>query len=151
MPYLRDTRRPASGLDGFVLEYSMLQGGAPPKDTVALGNYPADIHPLEHGQCSNYPSYVNAVSTKPFGIPFRAIATDSIPNVLLAGKTIAASFHANAATRVHPTEWSTGVAAGAAAALMVKQGWNETSKVLANISMLQQPLRDPVIDQPLSF
>merc|ERR1712159_754667 len=128
MPYLRDSRRPKSGLNGFMLEYSMLQGGALPDDTIALGNYPTDIHPLEHGECHGYPSYVNSVQTQPFGIPFRAIATDSIPNLPLSGKSMAVSFHANAATRVHPAEWSTGVAAGAAASLMAMQGWTKTTR-----------------------
>jgi len=35
-----------------------------------------------------------------------------------AGYAIAHSFHANSATRLHPIEWSTGLAAGVAATLM---------------------------------
>ena len=41
------------------------------------------------------------------------------PNLLVAGKCMAESFRANANTRLHPSEWTTGVAAGGAAVLMV--------------------------------
>jgi len=39
---------------------------------------------------------------------------------------MAQSFLANAATRLHPTEWSTGVAAGAAAVTMITNKINST-------------------------
>jgi hypothetical protein len=38
-------------------------------------------------------------------------------NLLVAGKTMAQSFFYNSASRLHPAEWSSGVAAGAAASL----------------------------------
>ena len=37
------------------------------------------------------------------------------PNLVLAGKTMAQSFYANAITRLHPSEWSSGAAAALAA------------------------------------
>jgi len=42
--------------------------------------------------------------------------------LLTAGKTMAQSFLANSATRLHPIEWSTGTAAGVAAAHMAATG-----------------------------
>jgi hypothetical protein len=33
------------------------------------------------------------------------------------------SFHANSNTRLHPSEWTSGVAAGGTAVLMVRKGW----------------------------
>ena len=54
-----------------------------------------------------------------FYVPFRAIANDQLENLLFAGKNIAQSFYADAATRLHPSEWNTGVAAGATAWVMV--------------------------------
>jgi hypothetical protein len=42
--------------------------------------------------------------------------------MLLAGKTMAQTFLANSATRLHPIEWSSGCAAGAAAAYLAETG-----------------------------
>lgn len=47
-------------------------------------------------------------TTKPYYIPFRALTVQNTDNVLVAGKSIAESFHANGATRLHPSEWTTG-------------------------------------------
>ena len=55
----------------------------------------------------------------PYFVPFRALTSDEVPNLLLAGKTMAQTFLANAATRFHPVEWATGAAAGAAATQFV--------------------------------
>lgn len=40
---------------------------------------------------------------------------------------MAQTFHANSATRLHPVEWSSGVAAGAVAALMLQLGMPATT------------------------
>jgi hypothetical protein len=125
LPYIRDTRR-AIGLDGYVLRFADLTG--PPEqvtgtkfaDRVALGAYPADIHPL--ASCANPPYALAAHDTLPFMIPFRALTHESLENLLTAGKTMAQSYLANSATRLHPIEWSTGAAAGAAAAYMARTG-----------------------------
>lgn len=125
LPYIRDTRR-AIGLDGFVLKFADLTGPAMQKtgtvfpDRIALGAYPADIHPI--AGCT-LPAYLTeAHDTLPFGIPFRALTHRELENMLVAGKTMAQSFLANSATRLHPIEWSTGTAAGVAAAHMAQTG-----------------------------
>ena len=126
MPYIRDTRR-SVGLDGFILKVADL-GGEPSnltgkrfRDRVALGAYPADIHPVVNCE---YPRYVfSGHETLPFCIPFRALTNERSGNLLVAGKTMAQSFLANAATRLHPIEWSTGTAAGVSAAAMSRNGW----------------------------
>lgn len=48
-------------------------------------------------------------------------------------------------------EWSSGVAAGGAAALMFQQGWASTSQVLANVHTLQDALSAPPLQQPLTW
>lgn len=139
LPYIRDTRR-AIGLDGFVLRFADLTGPAGAKtgtifpDRIALGAYPADVHPISG--CT-MPGYVVAAhDTLPFCIPFRALTHRNLGNLLVAGKTMAQSFLANSATRLHPIEWSTGTAAGVAAAHMAATG--RTSRgALAAISELQ--------------
>jgi hypothetical protein len=57
--------------------------------------------------------------------------------MLVAGKTMAQSFMANSATRLHPTEWSTGTAAGVAAAYMAKSG-KTSRQALESIDEIQK-------------
>ncbi len=144
MPYIRDTRR-SIGLDGFILKVGDL-GGDPAnltgkrfRDRVALGAYPADIHPVLTCQ---FPSYVNTGhETLPFCIPFRALTNERYGNLLVAGKTMAQSFMANAATRLHPIEWSTGTAAGVAAAAMSKNDWT-TRQAFEHVADLQALIKE---------
>jgi len=156
MPYLRDTRRPVSGINGFRLLHSDLAGftlEAPPhtglkfNDTIAIGYYPVDIH---FSKCGNtIPSYLKNTTIAPYYIPFRALTVGEIPNLIVAGKTMAQSFHANAATRLHPEEWATGFAAGIAACLMALEGYNTTTDVYNNVGKLQLILKD--LGQPLDW
>ncbi len=139
LPYVRDTRR-SIGLDGFVLRIADLTGDpgnstAPaPVDRVAIGCYDADIHPLENCE---YPAYIREPrGVLPFYIPFRALTNEAYDNLIVAGKTMAQTFLANSATRVHPIEWSTGVAAGTAAAEMAKTGASSRD-ILVSIDHLQ--------------
>jgi hypothetical protein len=150
VPYLRDSRRIHYGLDGFRLTYVDLNfsnptdGGRTARnfpDVVGIGSYHyADSHNLLPGVCNpEIPSYANGDKhrIKPYYIPFRALTSNEAVNLLTSGKGMAQTFLANAGTRVHPTEFSSGVAAGAAAALMVTEGWNSTRAVYNNIQTLQ--------------
>jgi hypothetical protein len=143
LPYIRDTRR-SIGLDGFVLRFADLTGPAKQRtgtvfaDRIALGAYPADIHPI--AGC-DMPDYCReAHDTLPFCIPFRALTHRDLGNLLVAGKTMAQSFLANSATRLHPIEWSTGTAGGVAAAHMARTG-RTSREALAEIGELQKEIR----------
>jgi hypothetical protein len=159
-PYLRDSRRVKRGLDGFRLLYEHLNASNPEdggasamhfNDTVAIGVYPyADMHLLQH--CA-YPDYITCCNhpVKPYYIPFRALTSSEVDNMLVPGKGMAQSFLANAATRLHPTEWSTGVAAGAAAALMASRGWSSVRNVSDAIGELQALLTSDAVRSPLTW
>ncbi len=144
MPYIRDTRR-SIGLDGFILSVANL-GGNPAhltgkrfRDRVALGAYGADIHPVT--TCP-FPRYVNAGhETLPFCIPFRSLTNERYGNLLVAGKTMAQSFLANSATRLHPIEWSTGTAAGVAAASMSQNDWT-SRQAFEHVADIQALVRE---------
>jgi archaellin len=129
VPYIRDTRRSIGyGSDGspFVLRYGELHGGTRFEDSVAIGAYVADRHPtrapnIDGQRCSSAstpPGYT--VYPKPFHLPLRAHTNESIENLLVAGKTIAQTFHTNSATRLHPIEFSSGTGAGALASFMAQ-------------------------------
>ncbi len=145
MPYLRDTRR-SVGLDGFVLAGRHFRGTAADvtgtrfADRVAIGSYVVDIHPLH---TCRLPSWAfGSPLTLPYFIPFRALTNADLENLLVAGKTMAQSSLANAATRLQPTEWSTGIAAGAAAAHMRAAGLETTREALQNIGAIQARIRN---------
>ena len=140
MPYLRDTRRSAGGLNGFRIQKSDLStAGVIPntaidwEDTIAIGQYfYADIHKEDKTFCA-YPSYiVSGAPVLPYYIPFRALTVNGIPNLLVAGKSLAMSFFANAAIRLHPEEWATGSSAGTIATLMSVNKWT-VNDVFTNI------------------
>ena len=161
LPYLRDSRRAASGLDGFRLTAADLWTPDPATgnrttarwpDTVGLGVYfYADIHKMANTSCT-YPAYIQAgKAVLPYYFPFRSLATPASPNLLLAGKSLAQTFFANAATRLHPEEWTTGCAAGAAAALMVQRGWESTQQVMDNVGELQALLASEAVGLPLTW
>jgi len=139
LPYIRDTRR-SIGLDGFVLRFADLTGPASQRigtrfdDRIAIGAYPADVHPVTNCTMPGY--VVSAGETLPFHIPFRALTHRDLSNVLVAGKTMAQSFLANSATRLHPIEWSSGVACGVAAAEMARSG-RGSAALLGEIGRLQ--------------
>ena len=121
MPYLRDTRR-SVGLDDYVLPGRAFAGpgsqftGTVFPDRVAIGAYQYDFRPLRGCRMSTYG--VSSYAALPYYIPFRALTSGDVANMLVAGKSMAQSTLANTATRLHPTEWHTGIAAGVAAAWM---------------------------------
>jgi hypothetical protein len=171
MPYLRESRRAAAGLGGFRLCHWPLAAMQPPtpncslagaprfggatyhwSDTVGIGAYAFDIHWLNASFCAR-PGYFPNEQPEPgagnFFFPFRALTHAASPNLLLAGKSIAQSFYANSVTRLHPGEFATGTAAGAAAALIVRRGWASTGEALANVGELQALLE--TLGQPLTW
>lgn len=163
-PYLRDTRRAVGvGSPPFKLLHTQLRDstwcgqpfcrtGLPFFDTVAIGEYNDDTHHVSKSVCT-YPTYMNGAGEggKPYFIPFRALMVGGAPNLLVAGKLLAQSFHANSNTRLHPSEWTTGVAAGGAAALMVTKKWADTATALQNIQELRKFLNSSAVGTPLNW
>lgn len=119
-PYIRCTRR-IVGLENFRLTGRYLadsdQGAKTSYrfyDSVGIGDYAVDIHPVKSSS-GIAPAFERAA---PFYIPYRALGSANVRNLLAAGKLIATTYVTNAAYRLHPIEWAIGSAAGAAAALM---------------------------------
>ena len=173
LPYMRDTRR-TYGLFGFRLNHTTMMdlwnqtsiNGTYPTgykfhDTVAIGDYnffDITLHILHNdSQCPSYPSYVwnggenGKDKIVPYYIPFRSIGNNEFANLLFGGKNIAQTFFANSATRLHPVEWNTGVAAGVSAQYMVMNNINDTKIVYNQIHELQKLLQSQTIQQPLDW
>lgn len=120
VPYLRDIRR-SIGQGGFFIKDEDIwphpdqKTGKMFDDSLAIGLYTADFHP---GKTCKFPRHLRErqEDIAPFSFPFRAFTNESIGNLLVAGKSMAQTYYVNAATRVQPGEWTSGWAAGTAAA-----------------------------------
>lgn len=164
VPYFRDTRR-AFGIDGWRLMHEPLRdtygpAGTQFEDTVALGDYDDDIHHLKNGSSAAFKincDYSNlggpesrGEGAKPYYIPLRALLVGDTRNLLVAGKTMSQSFHANSNTRLHPSEWTSGVAAGGTAVMMARNGWTSTD-ALMHVRQVQNFLNSSAVGQPLQW
>ena len=110
LPYVRDTRR-SVGLNGFVLRSDDLSAATRFADRVGIGDYIYfDVHAMQGCAPPKFP----AAPLQPYYLPLRALTTSAAnaTNLLVAGKTMAQTQAANAATRLHPVEWASGTAAG---------------------------------------
>ena len=134
MPYWREGRR-LLGRD-LVLEQHLLpvaQGAsiaALPSDasgvcsTIAVGNYANDHHypgadwPLAPKSCR----WGGRWSGTPFTIPYGALVPKRLDGLLACGRHLSCDRNSHGFMREIPQCWITGQAAGAAAALAVKQG-----------------------------
>jgi len=134
MPYWREGRR-LVGLEVVVEQQllplgpgacraplPLLPGGS--CSAIAVGNYANDHHypgpdwPLAPKSCR----WGGRWSGTPFTIPYGALVSASVSNLLAADKAISVSHVANGATRLQPLVLNLGQAAGLAAALAVRRG-----------------------------
>ena len=132
MPYWREGRRMIGRQT--VIEQDLLPLGdgslmaplpvneAGELQTIAIGNYANDHHypgpdwPLAAKSCR----WGGRWTGTPFCIPYGALVSEKIPNLLAADKAFSTSHMANGATRLQPLILNIGQAAGAAAALAVQ-------------------------------
>jgi FAD dependent oxidoreductase len=98
-------------------------------DSVGIGHYAIDFHPCMQNSPAESPNNQERQGGRngegqayPFQIPLRSMIPQKIDNLLVAGKSIAASHIAAAAYRVHSFEWSVGAAAGNTAAYALEKG-----------------------------
>jgi hypothetical protein len=102
-----------------VLTLADLQAGRDFPDTIAVYNYPVDIHSPTDGTGG----ILGHVATAPvYQIPYRSLVPKQIEQLLVAGRCLSATHEAAAAVRVMPTCFAMGQAAGTAAALAIRAG-----------------------------
>jgi len=87
-------------------------------DSVGIGNYASDVHAVS-GSSGVGPTISLPA---PFYIPYRALGSGNVRNLLAGAKNFAATYASNSAYRLHPIEWAIGSAAGSAAGLMNRDG-----------------------------
>ncbi len=86
-------------------------------DAIARCNYPIDIHSATGSGTKIVAMGVNEF----FEIPYGCIVAADVDNLLIAGRPISVSHEIHASTRVMPPACSIGQAAGAAAALSIRE------------------------------
>ena len=133
MPYWREGRRMIGRTtlveqdllpqaDGSLTASLPLNDAGEPQ-SIAVGNYANDHHypgldwPLAPKSCR----WGGRWTGTPFCIPYQALVSAEIDNLLAADKAFSTSHMANGATRLQPLIFNVGQAAGAAAALAVNQ------------------------------
>jgi hypothetical protein len=108
--------------------------GAAQPDAIARGAWPKEFH--VHDRSTEYEFLAPGIA---YDIPFGALRTDAVPNLLVAGRCISADHDALASTRVMAPSMALGQAAGTAAALAVRE---KATADRVDIAELQATLRD---------
>ena len=88
-------------------------GAAKFEDGIAASGYPIDVHSPDGEETNS----IHLEYGQYYTIPYRCLYTDSISNVLAAGRNISSTFQAHASTRVSPICGAIGHAAGIACAM----------------------------------
>jgi hypothetical protein len=110
---VRETRR----IEGdFKITQEDVVGGAKFEDAIARSAYPVDIHaPTGHGLITS------EAPDDFYEIPFRCLLPRNFENLVVAGRCISATHEGHASTRLTPTCFAMGEAAGVAAAMCAKE------------------------------
>lgn len=132
-------------------------------DSVGIAHYAIDFHPCMALHPPELPGNYERPGERqgaegnpyPFQIPLRSMIPQKIDNMLVVGKSIAASHIAAAAYRVHSFEWSSGAAAGNTLAFSLEQGMlpyqlvDQLPLAEPELEALQQRLRET--NNPIAF
>lgn len=93
-----------------------------PEQTVCIPKFCIDIHAPDPRKCTSVISSRPAVTQSGYGIPFKALQSFDIDNLLLAGRCISGDFFMHASYRVTGNAVPMGEAAGWGAAEAIRQG-----------------------------
>lgn len=121
LPGKRESRRYVG--DVVVTEHDILSGGHF-EDEVAYGGWPMDDHNpfgMERNSAGNIASVMIPV-TEIYGLPYRALYSRNIENLMFAGRNISVTHSALSSTRVMATCSLLGQAMGTGAAIALEHG-----------------------------
>jgi len=133
VPYIREGRRilgrAAYGQPEFMMREQDIRNDMEGRDfrgtAIAVTHYAIDIHGCRYRNWEPTGEAVRASVkenlVRPIHIPLEALIPQGVDNLLIGGKTLAASHIASASIRVHHGEWHVGAAAGATAAWLIRQ------------------------------
>jgi len=139
LPGKRESRR-------FIGQYTLTQNDIQEANTfddaIAYGGWHIDIHPPAGVDAINEPPCIHHNVPHLYQIPLRATISNTISNLMFAGRNISASHVAFASTRVMATCAVVGQAVGTAAALAAKEDITPADIVFNKelLSRIQQQL-----------
>lgn len=122
MPYHRESRR-IHGKVRFTLNHMTdPYGQAQPlyRTNIAVGDYPVDHHHTRYTGEEQLPD-LHFHPVPSFGLPIGALLPQEVKQLVVAEKSVSVSNIANGSTRLQPVVMQIGQAAGALAAIAVKQ------------------------------
>ncbi len=135
VPYHREGRR-LRGIERMTINHVLDRYNTPLYRTgISVGDYPVD----HHHDCRPDAPEIKFPPVPSFNIPMGALIPEKIDGLIVSDKAISVSNIINGATRLQPCVLLTGQAAGALAALSVK---NDQEVRQINIRKLQQTLLD---------
>lgn len=138
-PYYRESRR-LKGLVNLTVNHLAKpyeQNAAFYRTGIAVGDYPIDHHHLKNASAPQI-DFVN-IKVPAYNIPLGSLIPKSVSGLIVAEKSISVSNIVNGTTRLQPVVLSIGQAAGALAAVSIK---NNIQPVEVNIRDVQQALLD---------
>lgn len=137
---IRESRR---AVCDFTLTFEYFSGKRAFYDEIGRYSYPIDIHPMKEGNeaLSEFHQNLNNTHDKgeSYSIPYRSLVLRDSDNLLTAGRTVGADRAMTASVRVIPGAYITGQAAGAAAAIAIKDACSSHD---VDHKMLQRILKD---------
>lgn len=136
VPYHREGRR-LRGIQRFTINHVLnIYGGQPLYRTgISVGDYPVD----HHHDCNPNSPKISFPAVPSFNIPLGALIPEKIDGLIVSDKAISVSNIINGSTRLQPCVVLTGQAAGALAALSIRNNQNVRE---TDIRKLQQTLLD---------
>ncbi len=111
---VRETRRVVGD---YTLAVEDVMQGVRFEDAITRSAYPVDIHSPSGAGLT-----LSESPKEPYDIPYRCLIPQGMENLLVAGRCISASHEGHASTRLTPTCFAMGEAAGAAAARSARSG-----------------------------
>ncbi len=124
IPYVRESRR-VKGVRLMVEEdvIPAIKSFRPPliQDSIAVGDYFLDHHHSSFFKPPHERLQEKLPANAPFQIPYQSLIPETVDGLIAAEKSISVSHIVNGCTRLQPVVMLIGQAAGAAAALSVKQ------------------------------
>ena len=134
---IRDGRRI---LGRYIVTKDDVVNGARQEDAVVRPTFPVDIHAMTAAGNKTSPYSGRGVKVKPYDIPLRALIAKDVDGLMMAGRCISGDFIAHASYRVTGNAVAMGEAAGATAAVAVKNKtaphdvpWSEVQLAIAKV------------------
>jgi len=146
LPGKRETGRYVG--DVIVTEHDLVSGGHF-EDEVAYGGWPMDDHNpygMEKNPYDNIPSI--SIPVDIYGLPYRALYSKNIKNLMFAGRNISVTHAALSSTRVMGTCALLGQAMGTGAALAIAHGVSPRGVYESYVNELQEAVLEDGVFLP---